>query len=76
MSEDITAVFSNGCPALPDNWLDEINRHTRALLVDLPPVTNFLDLYKSHARERQRKTIQKYILQHFANRWYQNTYTL
>ena len=38
MSEDIEAVFDNGCPTLPDNWLDELKRHTTVLLVDLPPV--------------------------------------
>ncbi len=38
MSEDIEAVFNNGCPTLTDNWLEELKRHTTVLLVDLPPV--------------------------------------
>ena len=38
MSEDIEAVFNNGCLPLTDNWLEELKRHTQALLVDLPPV--------------------------------------
>ena len=38
MSEDIEAVFNNGCPPLTDNWLEELKRHTTVLLVDLPPV--------------------------------------
>lgn len=28
MSEDIEAVFDNGCPPLTDNWLEELKRHT------------------------------------------------
>ena len=61
MSEDIEAVFDNGCPTLPDNWLDEINRHTRALLVDLPPVPSaplFGGLYaasKAHEEYAEQK---------------------
>ena len=27
MSEDIEAVFNNGCPTLTDNWLEELKRH-------------------------------------------------
>lgn len=46
MSEDIEAVFDNGCPTLPDNWLDEINRHTQALLVDLPPGASAADTHR------------------------------
>lgn len=61
MNEDIEAVFDNGCPTLLDNWLDEINRHTRALLVDLPPVPSvplFGGLYaasKAHEEYAEQK---------------------
>ena len=36
----IKAVFDNGAPALPDNWLEEMTRTTQALLVDLPSVSS------------------------------------
>ena len=61
MSEDIEAVFDNGCPTLPDNWLDELKRHTTVLLVDLPPVPSvplFGGLYaasKAHEEYAEQK---------------------
>ena len=61
MSEGSEAVFDNGRPTLPNNWLDEINRHTRALLVDLPLVPSvplFGGSYaasKAHEDDRPRR---------------------
>jgi len=61
MSEDIEAVFNNGCPTLTDNWLEELKRHTTVLLVDLPPVPSaplFGGLYaasKAHEEYAEQK---------------------
>ena len=61
MSEDIEAVFNNGCPPLTDNWLEELKRHTTVLLVDLPPVPSaplFGGLYaasKAHEEYAEQK---------------------